>query len=65
MAVDYREQYSPEQLEPFWPNEILRMLVVVLCTLALIMALVVLPLPGRQKITKALLRERQPSQIFS
>jgi quinol-cytochrome oxidoreductase complex cytochrome b subunit len=43
MAVDYREQYTPGQLEPFWPNEILRMLVVVLCTLALIMALVVLP----------------------
>ena len=43
MAVDYREQYTPEQLEPFWPNEIMRMLVVVLCTLALVMALVVLP----------------------
>lgn len=43
MAVDYREQYTPEQLEPFWPNEIIRMAVVVLCTLAVIMALVVLP----------------------
>ncbi len=43
MAVDYRRQYTPEQLEPFWPNEILRMLVVVLCTLAVIMALVILP----------------------
>ena len=43
MAVDYRKQYTPEQLEPFWPNEILRMCVVVLCTLAIIMALVVLP----------------------
>ena len=43
MAVDYREQYTPKQLEPFWPNEILRMCVVVLCTLAVIMALAVLP----------------------
>jgi ubiquinol-cytochrome c reductase cytochrome b subunit len=43
MAVDYRRQYTPQQLEPFWPNEILRMLVVVLCTLAVIMAFVILP----------------------
>jgi ubiquinol-cytochrome c reductase cytochrome b subunit len=43
MGVDYRCQYTPEQLEPFWPNEILRMLVVVLCTLAVIMAIVILP----------------------
>lgn len=43
MAVDYKTQYKPHQLEPFWPNEILRMMVVVLCTLAVIMALVVLP----------------------
>ncbi len=43
MAVDYRYQYTPEQLEPFWPNEILRMCVVVLCTLAVIMAIVILP----------------------
>jgi len=43
MGVDYREQYTPEQIEPFWPNEILRMIVVVLCTLALIMVMVVLP----------------------
>jgi quinol-cytochrome oxidoreductase complex cytochrome b subunit len=43
MAVDYRKQYTPEQLEPFWPNEIIRMVVVVLCTLAVIMGFVVLP----------------------
>ena len=22
MAVDYRKQYTPQQLEPFWPNEL-------------------------------------------
>lgn len=43
MAVDYRQQYTPKQLEPFWPNEILRMSTVVLCTLAVIMALAILP----------------------
>jgi quinol-cytochrome oxidoreductase complex cytochrome b subunit len=43
MAVDYREQYRPEQLEPFWPNEIVKMAVVVLCTLAVIMFLAILP----------------------
>lgn len=43
MAVDYRKQYTPEQLEPFWPNEILRMAVVTLCTLAVITVLAVLP----------------------
>lgn len=43
MAVDYKTQYEPHQLEPFWPNEIVRMAVVVLCTLAVIMVLVVLP----------------------
>jgi len=43
MGVDYREQYKPKQLEPFWPNEIVKMSVVVLCTLAIIMALVLLP----------------------
>lgn len=43
MAVDYRDQYKPRQLEPFWPNEIIKMVVVVLCTLTVIMALVTLP----------------------
>jgi ubiquinol-cytochrome c reductase cytochrome b subunit len=43
MAVDYRQQYAPKQLEPFWPNEILRMSTVVLCTLAVIMALAIVP----------------------
>jgi len=43
MSVDYREQYEPDQLEPFWPNEIVKMVVVVLCTLAVIMFLAILP----------------------
>ncbi|MGA2499679.1 MAG: hypothetical protein ABSH20_18230 [Tepidisphaeraceae bacterium] len=43
MSADYKKQYSPEQLEPFWPNEIVKMTVVVLCTLAVIMFFVVLP----------------------
>lgn len=43
MAVDYRDQYRPRQLEPFWPNEIIRMVVVVLCTLTVVMVLVTLP----------------------
>jgi hypothetical protein len=43
MGVKYREQYKPEHLEPFFPNEIIKMIIVVLCTLALLMFLVVLP----------------------
>jgi hypothetical protein len=43
MGVNYREQYKPEHLEPFFPNEIVKMIIVVLCTLALLMFLVVLP----------------------
>jgi hypothetical protein len=43
MGVDYREQYRPENLEPFFPNEIVKMIIVVLCTLALLTFLAVLP----------------------
>jgi quinol-cytochrome oxidoreductase complex cytochrome b subunit len=43
MAVNYKEQYRPDQLEPFWPNEIVKMIVVVLCTLAVIMTLATMP----------------------
>jgi len=43
MAVDYREQYRSDQLEPFFPNEIIKMVVVVLCTLAVIMFFAILP----------------------
>jgi len=44
MAVDYRDQYKPEHLEAFFPNEIFKMCIVVLCTLAVLMFLVVLPI---------------------
>lgn len=43
MGVKYSEQYRPDQLEPFWPNEIAKMVVVVLCTLALLVFLGILP----------------------
>ncbi len=43
MGVDYREQYKPRHLEPFFPHEIAKMIIVVLCTLALLMFLVTLP----------------------
>jgi quinol-cytochrome oxidoreductase complex cytochrome b subunit len=43
MATDYGKQYKPEQLEPFWPNEIVKMTVAVLCTLAVIMFFAILP----------------------
>ncbi len=61
MAVDYRKQYTPDQLEPFWPNEILRMCVVVLCTLALIMALVVLPVALDYCGLAELMEEEEPA----
>lgn len=43
MAVDYRQQYRPEELEPFFPNEIVKMTISVLCTLAILMFFAVLP----------------------
>jgi len=43
MAADYTKQYRPDQLEPFWPNEIVKMAVAVLCTLAVIMLFAILP----------------------
>jgi quinol-cytochrome oxidoreductase complex cytochrome b subunit len=43
VGVDYRKQYRPDQLEPFWPNEIMKMGTAVLCTLAVIMIFAILP----------------------
>ena len=43
MAVDYRRQYTPKQLEPLWPDGIIRLVVASLCTLAVTIALAVLP----------------------
>lgn len=44
MSVDYKQQYKPEHLEPFFPNEIVKMIVVVLCTVALLVFMAVLPI---------------------
>lgn len=43
MAVDYRQQYKPEQLESFWPSEVIRLTVAALCTLSVITVLAVFP----------------------
>jgi len=61
VGVDYREQYTPDQLEPFWPNEILRMVVVVLCVLAVIMGLVVLPVVLDHVGLGGLIEEEEPA----
>jgi len=61
MAVDYRDQYQPRQLEPFWPNEIIKMVVVVLCTLAVIMGLVVLPTVMEWAGVKGMVHEEEPA----
>jgi len=61
VAVDYRTQYKPRQLEPFWPNEIIRMMVVVLCTLTVIMALVVLPTVLEWAGFSGLVHEEEPA----
>lgn len=61
MGVDYRKQYEPDQLEPFWPNEIIKMMVVVLCTLALIMFLVILPVLLEMMGVTGLMHAEEPA----
>jgi ubiquinol-cytochrome c reductase cytochrome b subunit len=61
MAVDYKQQYTPSQLEPFFPNEIMKMLVAVLCTLALIMLLAILPVLLDMCGLHGLLHEEEPA----
>jgi ubiquinol-cytochrome c reductase cytochrome b subunit len=49
VGVDYSRQYRPSQLEPFFPNELIKMLVSVLVTLAVIVAIALLaPEPEEQ-----------------
>lgn len=49
MAVDYSKQYQPSQLEPFFPNELVKMLVSMLVTMAVIVAIALLvPEPEEQ-----------------
>lgn len=61
MAVDYKKQYRPDELEPFWPNEIIKMSVVVLCTLAVIMILVILPVLMEAVGVHGLDHEQEPA----
>lgn len=61
MAVDYRDQYTRKQLEPFWPNEIIKMVVVVLCTLTVIMAFVALPTVLEWAGVEGLVHEEEPA----
>ena len=43
MTVDYRRQYTPEQLEPLWPNGMSRLTISALCTPAIMIVFAVLP----------------------
>jgi quinol-cytochrome oxidoreductase complex cytochrome b subunit len=61
MAVDYRKQYTPDQLEPFWPHELIKMSVAVLCTLAVIMLLVILPVVLDAVGVEGVVHEEEPA----
>ncbi len=61
MGVDYRDQYKPEHLEAFFPNEIFKMCIVVLCTLAILMFLVVLPILISNLGITGVFHEEQPA----
>jgi quinol-cytochrome oxidoreductase complex cytochrome b subunit len=61
MTVDYKQQYRPDQLEPFFPHEIIKMSVVVFCTLAVIMLLAVLPVLGDLLGIKGLEHVQEPA----
>ena len=65
MGVDYREQYKPEHLEPFFPNEIVKMIIVVLCTLALLTFLAVLPVFLEHLGVEGLAHEQEPADPAS
>jgi hypothetical protein len=43
MSADYRKQYKPDQLEPFFPHEIINWIVVVMVCMAVIMVLAIMP----------------------
>jgi hypothetical protein len=65
MGVDYREQYQAEHLEPFFPNEIVKMIIVVLCTLALLTFLAVLPVGLERLGIQGFAHEQQPADPTS
>lgn len=61
MGVDYRKQYKPEHLEPFFPHEIIKMVIVVLCTLAILMLFVILPTLLTNAGLEGVFHEEQPA----
>ena len=61
MAVDYRQQYTPQQLAPFWPDEVIRLAVVALCTLAVITVLAILPVILNAWGLEHLIEESEPA----
>jgi hypothetical protein len=65
MGVDYRQQYRPEHLEPFFPNEIVKMIIVVLCTLALLTFLAVLPVCLEHLGIAGMAHEQEPADPTS
>jgi len=65
MGVDYREQYKPEHLEPFFPNEIVKMIIVVLCALALLTFLAVLPVCLEHLGFEGFAHEQEPADPAS
>ncbi len=64
MAVDYRRQYRPDQLEPFWPNEIMKMGTAVLCTLAVIMIFAVLPVVLEAVALQTMVHTEEPANPY-
>lgn len=64
MGVDYRRQYRPDQLEPFWPNEIMKMGTAVLCTLAVIMIFVILPVVLDSLGLSGMLHTEEPADPY-
>ena len=65
MGVDYKEQYKPEHLELFFPNEILKMIIVVLCTLAILVFMVVLPIHLERFGLQGIAHEEEPADPAS
>ncbi len=61
MGVDYKKQYRPDELEPFFPNEIIKMTAVVLCTLGVIMFFAILPVLLDAAGFHGLIHEEEPA----
>lgn len=61
MPVDYRKQYRSEQLEPLWPNALIRGAVAALCTLAVMIVLAVLPVVLNQGGAATWMADMEPA----